>query len=175
MFSSEFDHASQNRDSFEVLYMDYFTPIYRYVFFRIADRESVMDIVQTVFLKAFQSKDSIDSDRALAYLYTIARNSIIDFYRKKHAVSLQDFDDYIQMIADKTILNPEQEGVRSDNKTYIYQLLDHLSQSEKDVVIMKCLQELSYSEIAEILGKSEEAIRQIQSRALKKLKQLHEQ
>jgi RNA polymerase sigma factor (sigma-70 family) len=79
------------------------------------------------------------------------------------------------MIADKTILNPEQEGVRSDNKTYIYQLLDHLSQSEKDVVIMKCLQELSYSEIAEILGKSEEAIRQIQSRALKKLKQLHEQ
>lgn len=161
--------AKQNQDSFEVLYTEFFTPLYTYVFYRIRDKEITMDIIQTVFLKAFNNKDQIRKDEALRYLYTIARNQTIDYLRKKHAISFDEFEHFIEKTPDDSILDPEQNTIIYDEKDFIQKILSTLPESQREIITLRYLQELEYPEIAAMVNKSEDTIRQIVSRTLRSL------
>lgn len=160
--------AVMNQDSFEMLYSDYFIPIYKYVYYRIRDKEIAMDLVQTVFLKAFIKREFIRKEDALKYLYTIARNQLIDYLRKKHPLSLDTFESFfLERIPDESIENPEIQMSHIDEKNFIQKMLTSLSESQREIITLRYLQELDYSEIAEITGKSEVSVRKTVSRALK--------
>ena len=165
--------AKQNQDSFEVLYTEFFTPLYKYIFYRIRDKETTMDIIQTVFLKAFNNRDQIRKDEALQYLYTIARNQTIDYLRKKHAISFDAFEHFIEKTPDDSMLDPEQNTIVYDEKDFIQKILSTLPESQREIVTLRYLQELEYPEIAAITGKNEEALRQTVSRAMRVLHKQH--
>lgn len=159
--------TQEDQDSFEVLYTDFFTPIYKYIFYRIRDKEITMDIIQTVFLKAFMHKDKIQKQDALKYLYTIARNQLIDHLRKKHAISLDAVENFIEKTPDDSVLDPEKTTIVNNEKEFVQKMLSTLPELQREIITLRYLQELEYSEIAAITGKTEEALRQIVSRAMR--------
>lgn len=168
-FHHTISDAKNDQDSFEVLYTDFFTPIYKYVYYRVQDKETAMDIVQNVFLKAFVNKNHIRKDDALKYIYTIARNQLIDHLRKKHAVSFDEFEYFIEQTSDDSILNPENNSIVESNKSFVQKILETLSESQREIISLRYLQELEYAEIAAIVNKSEHSIRQVVSRTLRSL------
>jgi len=163
-----------NRD-FKRLYTDCFTPIYKYVYFRVRNHDTAMDLVQNVFLKVLEKDEELDQETELRFLYTIARNKIIDLFRKKQTTSLDVHLEILYTHEDTSIPRPDQEVLqRSDTET-LFGLLDQLPDADREIIIMRHLQELEYTEIAKIVDKDESSVRQIVSRGIKKLKELYEQ
>ncbi len=169
-FNEFLQDAETSDDSFELLYSSFFTPIYRYLFTRLGDREVAMDLAQNVFIKAFQHYETLRQDHALRYLYTIARNQLIDHLRKKHTVRLEDFDQFVERVVDDSIVNPEIMGQRGDKVIQIRGMLATLPESQREAITLRYIQELDYDEMEMITGKSAEALRQAVSRGLQKLK-----
>lgn len=158
-------------DAFGKLYELYYTPIYRYLYFRIKDKEEASDLTQTVFLKVYKALETIESSKSepLAYFYTVAKNTLIDYRRKKKDVYILDDEDAPEVAS----LDPSAEDV-FDNKEMlrsVERVMEDLTEEQREVVNLRFIQELSYKEISQILGKREDAIRKLQSRALKILKE----
>lgn len=161
-----------DKEAFSHLYKSYFEPLYHYIYFKIRDRGDTEDMVQEVFLKAYTSFDryTYSKKSPLAYFYTIARNTIIDHYRKQK-ISRVD-EDLILSIPDEEN-NPEENSVKNEEALELREKIALLPETEQEVIIFKFINELETKEIAEILDKKEEAVRQLQSRGLKKLRSIY--
>ncbi len=89
-----------DRRAFDKLYELYFTPVYRYVYLRVKDKSEVELIAQDVFIKVYKSLSTYEVKTAspLSYFFTVARNTIIDYWRKnRHQVSYGKEDVLIQI------------------------------------------------------------------------------
>ena len=67
-------------EAFGHIYHLYLTPVYRFIYFRLRNKEEAEDLTQTVFLKVYQSIHAfqVKNQSPLAYFLTIARNTVID-------------------------------------------------------------------------------------------------
>ena len=168
---------AQNGDNqaFGAIYEQYFTPIYRFVFFRVGNREEAEDLTQTVFLKAFKSLDRFrfQENPFSSWLYRIASNMIVDFFRKKKSLPILDEDsgDWRPEFADQS-LNPAEEAEELELAYLARQAMAEMKEPDRQVVIMRYIDGLSYKDIAEAIDKKEDAVRQISSRSIKLLKEI---
>ncbi|MCL5411331.1 MAG: sigma-70 family RNA polymerase sigma factor [Patescibacteria group bacterium] len=155
-----------DREAFGYLYQRYYAPVFRYVYFRIRRKEDAEDLTETVFLRTYQSIEKFNyiGQEFLAYLFIVARNLVIDFWRRKKELPLDD-----QILSKEDY--PEDELERDEKSRIIHQAIQGLNTMQQEVVILKFIEELPNNEIAKMLGRSEEAIRQIQCRALKALRE----
>ena len=170
--------ASGDKDAFDQIYQQFFTPVFRFIHFKVSDFETAEDLTQNTFMKAFQSivvekNFQNQGKNPLAYFLVVARNTVFDFYRKKKDL-VPDFDEetgenLFDRLADED-KNPHEKMIEKDQKNEVAQCLQVLENTAREVVFLKIFRELSYSEIAEILGKKETAVRKIYSRALVKLR-----
>jgi RNA polymerase sigma-70 factor (ECF subfamily) len=161
----------QTGELFESVYTEFFTPIYRYVYFRVRNRDVAIDLVQNIFTKAFEKKDSLRQETVLNYLYTVARNQVIDHFRKKHSSEISDFDLLVSQ-TQANEKNPEQYQFSVDNYRLVQDLLESLTGIEREIITMKYVDGLENTEISVVTKKTVEAIRQVQSRALRKMYKL---
>jgi RNA polymerase sigma-70 factor (ECF subfamily) len=70
--------------AFGALYEIYYTPVYRYLFLRSRSKADAEDIAQTVFVKVYASLERFEiHEEPLCYFFSVARNALIDFHRKK--------------------------------------------------------------------------------------------
>ncbi len=159
---------SGDSDAFAVLYNTYLTPVYRYVFMRLRNRSDAEDIAQETFMKAFQAMDRYRDERAgmLPYLFTIARNLLINHTKKKRP------ETYLPEEMDRHGGGEDTAKASHDRELAeeLASAMDVLSETEREVVELKFFGERSYAEIAEILGKREDAVRQHVARSMKKLR-----
>lgn len=163
-FRDYYEASRDNTTTFEQLYTQWFQPIYRYFFFRVRDYDIAMDLCQQVFLKLYQSQDRVIAEQEHRYLYTIARNTLIDYLRKKKSIIVDD-PEWFQSIAS----NDEDPESIVDTMMTIRDLREVLSQipeAYQEVITLRFLQDLSYAEIADIISKSEPAVRKMVSRGL---------
>lgn len=156
-------------DAFAELYERYLKQIYNFVYFKTTHKETVEDLVSLVFIKVLENlKNFKIKEKASfkAWIYLIARNTVIDYYRtQKKDKNIDDFWD----IGIDNDLNLE-----IDNKEKIAEIqkyLKDLKPSQREVVILRVWEGLSYKEIAEIVGKSQENAKMIFSRTIRKLKE----
>ncbi len=159
---------------FHRMYTEQFIPIYRYVYFRVRNYDVATDIAQDVFLKVFEGDKCLDQETELRFLYTVARNKVIDFFRKKQTASLDANQELFHTAAETSILRPDEEVVQKSDTETLFKLLDQLPDTDREIIIMRHLQELEYPEIAKIVDKEESSVRQIVSRGIKRLKELYE-
>lgn len=160
-----------DKKAFGNLYSLYFVPVFRYVYLRIQSREEAEDLTQTVFMKVYQSLGKyrdVGKD-PLAYFFTVARNSIIDFSRKKKDVSFGAESEAILEIQSNDE-DPIARLEKDESAQKIRKAISSLPEMQKEVIVLKYINEMTNEEIAKILDKNEAAIRQIQHRALEKLK-----
>lgn len=157
-------------EAFGQLYLKYLAGIYRYFYFRIGqDRLGAEDLAQQVFFKAWKALPSYKQKglRFSAWLYAIAHNQLVDTYRsRKETVRLADSypgeDD------------PSIKVVTGEEQTLLYKSIEALSDDQKQVILLKFVEDFSNREISAITGKREEAIRALQHRALTKLREILE-
>jgi len=166
--------SAKNGESraFDKIYKKYFTPIYRYLFFRLRDKDLADDLTQEVFIRAFNNIGQIDPTvrNPLAYFYTIARNLLIDNYRRaKHPIVSDSEAEKYLIEAD----NPESIYEENEATKQLMTTLEKISEMEAEAIILKYLRGLSNSEIAQVMNKSNQTIRKLQSRGLKSLKQFY--
>lgn len=165
---------AKNGDSeaFSALYKLYFVPVFRYIFLRTKSKQDTEDLTQTVFLKVYSSISRFQEQgkSPLAYLFTVARNTVIDHWKKKREVILDD-PMRAEGFSDNTNENPYQTIEKDEAARSIQGAIVRLSEEQKEVIVLKFMNELSNQEIASILGKSEESVRQLQCRALKAMRQ----
>ncbi len=183
--SSAFDSTSEdprvlmrlaregNKQAFSKVYQLYFMPIYRYVFFRVREEALTEDIVQTVFLKVYQSLSRFEDRNVspLAYFFTVARNALTDYWRKEKEVLFFYNEDGVPS-HDVPDLNkgPEEAAIHKEVMGKVYDAFNELTEDQREVLVLRFVNEFSYEEIAKVLGKSEDAVRQLQSRALKAIR-----
>jgi len=138
-------------------YLKYKDKIYSYFWYRTGmRRELAEDLTQEVFLKAWDKYSSFDTDRSFqAWIYSIAHNHLVDHYRLKR----YEYD--LEAIADKT--------AEEDFSWELWQILNRLPELDREILSLKYLQGFSYKEIAEMLVKTEEAVRVAAHRAIKRL------
>ncbi|MDA1334785.1 MAG: sigma-70 family RNA polymerase sigma factor [bacterium] len=156
--------------AFDDLYRQFMTPIFRFVFIRVRNRADAEDLTQTVFVKAWNALPRFDDreERFLAWLYTIARNSIIDHWKKKKDLIPDDPDVFFatREAPDRT----ERLAEQNEASRLVYGALTSLGDDQREIMTLKFIDGLTNKEIAKMTGKSEPAIRQVQSRALKSLR-----
>lgn len=164
-------------NAFSKLYEHYLTPIFRFVFFRVRTHEDAEDVTQHVFLKAWaalpefgSSPPAGGSESFSAWLYRIARNTTIDYWRKKKPLSLDPSSLAFQNKKDNT-LDPLAAASQKEEAEHIRKALHILNEDQQTILTLKFIEDLSNKEIAHVTGKTEGAIRQIQSRALRTLRQ----
>ena len=156
------------RKEFPKFYDTYADKIYKYVFFRVGgNKELAEDLTQDIFVKALDAFDRYDTSVSVsAWIYTIARNHIINTIQKqKPQVSLEDTEAEASLRRDwGSVLET------SFDENRLLEALDRLEEDEALLVRMKYLEGWKYDEISEILGKSSGALRVQASRTLRKLR-----
>lgn len=157
--------------SFTQLYESYMTPVYRYLLVRAKNKALAEDLTQTVFLKAFEHRSALSGEgsKPLAYLYTVARHALIDYWKKKKEVHQSDASETFEKTPDEK-RTPDALAEHTDLAQELVDGLATLTEEQREVVSLKYLHDYSVSEIAERVGKSEEAVRQLQCRGLKALR-----
>lgn len=153
----------------ERLYTEYYTPVYRYIYVRVRHRETAEDLVQSVFFKLYRALPGweVEADTSLlAYLFTIAKRTIIDHGRK--SVRQIDMDD------ESVLYHADQKG-HSDPKDNILSRLNDSLQSllpaERTLILDYYVVGRSYTELAAAGDTTEAAIRQRCSRIVRKLRE----
>lgn len=166
-----FEQASQDNEvAFEEFYTTYFVPLYKYVFMRIQDKEEAKDIVQLVFTRLYEKRDTLDKERVHALMYASAKNAIIDHWRKKKPIYVGEDEDEVLENEASEEKDPQAHAITEENKRIVKVALKVLSDLQQEVILLKYAQGLSSKEVATIVGKSEEAVRQLQCRGLKQLR-----
>lgn len=150
------------------LYELFLDRIFRFVRFRVNSLEDAEDITQEVFMKMWRGLGNYKADGAPfeAWLYKIARNRVIDYYRQqKTAVPF----DRAGQIADNG-KSPEKTAIEIISKQEALSGLRKLKPSYQEIIIHKFIEELENNEISAIMNKPVEHIRVLQGRAIKALR-----
>lgn len=159
-------------EAFGRIYEIYFLPVFRYIYFRVQDRVEAEDLTQNVFLKIFNSIENfrVQDKSPLAYFFTVARNTVIDYWRKKKNIAESDNTKRIVNMPDSQ-KDPKKLLEEREKEETVLEAIKHLTEDQQEVIVLKFIQGFSNKEISKILGKTEDAIRQIQCRALRVLRE----
>lgn len=158
-------------EAFAKLYDIFVDPIYRYIYYRAGSVEAE-DLTELVFLKTWENIRQYRSGKHhfSAWIFRIAHNIVVDFYRSKDT-----YDELPENIEDQRIeASAMHRAHRSLDRGVLDRAMMELKDSYRQIVVLKYLNDLSNDEIAEILGRSQSAVRILQFRALKKLRRILE-
>lgn len=167
---------SKDKQAFTEAYDLYIDKIYRFVYFKISDPVEAEDITSAVFLKTWNyvQQNSITDEKTLpALLYKIARNSVIDHYRKisnENQIPLEGEGEVINIVDEKHDLKKRFE-LESDMEI-LREKLTLLKDEYREIIVLKYVDELTIAEIAQIVGKSRGNVRILSFRALAALREL---
>ena len=162
------------KNKFGQIYDQSIDRIYRFVYIKVNSREIAEDITSQTFTKVwkvFETAYGSDSpiDNPQAFCYRTARNLVIDYYKTKEKdkviplESIQLVDNDSKSIEEMAIINSDMDMVMKGIRL--------LRDDYQDVIIWRYLDELSISEIAKLLDKSEDATRVMIHRAMSTLRQ----
>lgn len=164
------NHAKNGHaEALTEIYENYFTRVYRFIYYRVSHKETAEDLAEEVFIKIFASISKLDKVEAFeGWLFQISRNLIIDYYRKKKQnVSIESVENTLQYETNLVdVINLEYD------QKILLKLLKDLTEEQQIVIKMKFLEDLDNLTIATTLNKTEGAIRVIQHRAITRLKEL---
>lgn len=157
--------------AFGQLYDHYQPRIYRFILVRVGRREEAEDLTHQVFLNAWKGMPSYES-RGLpfsSWLYRISRNSLIDFYRtKKNDVSVEEVP--LEALGLDSSLHTNTE--KKLEAARLMRAMQELKADHQEVIVLRFIEEQTIAETAKALNRSQGAVKLLQHRALRNLKQI---
>ncbi len=158
----------ENKEDFVRFYDQYVEKIYRFIYYKTHHKETAEDLTSSTFIKALAAFDSFDKRKGefSGWIYRIARNTVIDFYRsKKNLINIEDVWD----LSDKE--DVERDAEVSLKLKEVKEYLNKLGIEQREIIILRVWEGISYKEIAEALGKSEGGCKMMFSRTIRQLRE----
>ncbi len=150
--------------AYSILYNRYFPAVYRYIYYRVGNTMDAEDLTSKVFMKALDSLVNQQYDRKgkfSAWLFTIARHRVIDFYRTNKdnlQVGLPD------LFPDSTLSMDQMEDMK-----HIANLITQLDKDAQELLRLRFSAGLDFGAISRIVGRSESSVKVKLYRAIKHL------
>jgi len=155
-----------DKDAFGSIYQLYYDRIYRFVYYLTYDSELSCDLTQNTFIKMWNSlpRFKIENGSIQAYLFTIARNLVTDFRRRKREYTLDlalnesKHEDMIEKVS------------KLERQESLHEMLQTLPEIDRQLLILRYFEDLAMADIAKVVQKEESAVRVRIHRILKKLR-----
>lgn len=161
-----FKAKAGDNNAFAVLYSDNIEKIYNFIYYKTLNKELAEDLSSQVFLKVLKNISHFKSDNFAAWLYTIARHTVIDYYRSSQ--EFKNIEDCWDLAAE---VNLSDDAHNNFNLEKIKQAMKFLSSSDRELLIMRLWLDLPFKEIALSLNKKESAVKVSFTRAMDRLRQ----
>jgi RNA polymerase sigma-70 factor, ECF subfamily len=155
-----------NSDAFSELYNGNIKKIYDFVYFKTLNKELAEDLTSQVFLKVLKNIKHFKSDNFAAWLYTITRYTIIDYYRSNK--DTKNIDDCWDLADPVNLTDSVNDNLQLEK---IRQAMKFLSASDRELLIMRLWLDLPFKEIANILNKKEGTVKVSFGRVINRLRQ----
>jgi RNA polymerase sigma-70 factor (ECF subfamily) len=168
---STIDNAGSKQERFTELYEEYLPRVFRYVRYRVNNEQTAEDLTSLVFEKALTNFEKYSRDMASfsTWIFTIARNAVIDHYRvsaKRHNVSLED----VTVEIASSEVAPDDALIKREERERLHASISRLSREEQELISLKFGSELNNRQIARLLGLSESNVGTRLYRAVRKLR-----
>jgi RNA polymerase sigma-70 factor (ECF subfamily) len=156
--------------AFARLYDRHADRVYRHVLYRVGNRSDAEDITQQVFLQGWRAipKYELRTTPFIAWLLTIAHNAVISFVRRSKITDPID----LEPATTERWADPEAETMAKYDQLAVRRAILRLKADQQQVILMRFVENIEYSDVAAALGKNDGYIRVIQHRALLELKRL---
>ncbi len=155
-----------DEEAFDQLFAYLSRMVYSYIFYLVKRREDIEDLTQEVLLRVFTH---IKEQRGnfLPWVYKIARNKTIDFYRRQRAKR----EEYLSRISEENL--PAESGpfFENINPEMLRAAITQLPPEQAEVINLRFIQGASIKEVGEIMKKSVGAVKVLQFRALHRLRE----
>jgi RNA polymerase sigma-70 factor (ECF subfamily) len=152
--------AQQNdQEAFAQLYEEYFDKIYRYITLKIGDAVEAEDLTQQVFLNSLRSISSFrwKGRPFSAWLYRIAHNQVVDHLRRKKRSDVP-----LEETLTGGSEDPQLDAERRLDIEQVMAAAQKLTEAQREVISLRFTSELSIAQVAEIMGKSQGAVKALQ-------------
>lgn len=158
----------KDQDAFGELYDRHVVRVYRHIYYMVGNAAEAEDLTAQTFLRAWEAIGRYEVRGApfVSWLLRIAHNLGVSHLRsKRESAQLHD-----GMVDDKPRRDPETVLEQSADEELVREAILRLRDEQRQVIILRFIEDLDYREVAEIIGKSVAAIRVIQHRALNSLR-----
>ncbi|QJY50551.1 RNA polymerase sigma factor [Pseudonocardia broussonetiae] len=166
--------AAQEGDmaAFSELYERYYDVVFRYVLFRMNDRNLAEDVTQEAFVRALRRIGSVtyQGRDIAAWFVTIARNLIFDHVKSSRYRLESTTSDMIEL--SPSTHGPEQQVLDGATNEELIRCVRKLNPDQQECITLRFLQGLSVAETARIMDRNEGAVKALQHRAVRRLAQL---
>lgn len=148
--------------------------IYNYIYLRVRNQSEAEDLTEEVFLKALEALAGYELTEApfTSWLFRIAHNLVIDFYRKTSRFSLGPVEEASEIPSSQKDLD-ELTADKIERERLLV-AISKLSDEQREVIVLKFIEGFSNLEIGRIMDKTEGAIKSLQHRALLSLRRIFE-
>ena len=161
-------YASGDVAAFETLYARYRGPLYRFILRQVNDEAQANDLYQGVWEKLIGARSRYRPDRPFrAWMFRIARNHLIDFYRRQQPASSMDQAGFVATAA-------EQEDLLDQDrqKAALQAAIGSLPREQREAIMLRLEGEFSLDEIAQLTDVGRETVKSRLRYATAKLKQV---
>lgn len=166
--------TSGDKDAFELLYDRLSLKLYNFVYRIVNNSEKAEEIVHDSFFKLYDKRQSFEVGKRMnTWLWNIARNTAYDTLKKKREVLL-DADSSLDELIEDCSPDVLEKLIKESESKRLKEALMKLPDAQKDALNL-WLEDMSLKEIAEIMDKSEQAIKNLINRAKTKLKNILEE
>jgi RNA polymerase sigma-70 factor (ECF subfamily) len=166
--------AKGGRDSeaFGQLYDTYVDQIFRYVYYKVGNITESQDLTGQTFLKAFENIESYEvRDVAFSsWLYRIAHNLVVDHFRRESKRERLSIDEQPPAPSDQG--NPAETVMADMESERLYEAMQKLTHNQREVLVLKFIDNLSNGQVAEIMGVTVGAVKSTQKRGLLSLNRI---
>jgi RNA polymerase sigma factor (sigma-70 family) len=162
-------------DTGAAIYQQFAPEILAYIRRRTVTLQDAEDILVETFLVALQSASflQLTGEQQSTWLRRVAQNKITDQYRRTHRQPSVAFDEIVEgLVADEMDL-PEASALRNEEQQALRAAIQLLAPLEQTVLRLRFAEGMRSPQIAQTLGKSEEAVRKLLSRTLNKLRAIY--
>jgi RNA polymerase sigma-70 factor (ECF subfamily) len=164
------NHLNNEEQAFTRAYDQYADAIFRHCYFKTSNQELAKDLTQQTFLQAWAYTQNGKSVREWrAFLYRLANNLVIDWYRRKKADSL---DQLLEEGFSPETTDAHEEPTLLAEFNLALKLLDQLEPADRDLMVWRYVEDLSIREIADLLGERGNTVSVRLHRATKKITRL---
>lgn len=163
----------RNREAANTIIKSYYKEIYVYIFKQLSDKELSLDITQEVFINMIKSIDTYDKKKCSfrTWLYKIASNKIIDYYRSKcykQLIKSQSIDEF-DMKSDFSI---EDDFIKGERIREILNIVNGFEANLQQIFRLKIFSDMTFKEIGNLVELSESTVKTRYYSLIKKIKSI---
>ena len=163
------------QSSLEEIYNTYYKKIYSFVMRKISDVDITEDLVSDIFLKVAANLDRFDPDKACVstWLYTIANNTVLDYYRTRKVYEPIPDENGSEGLMPEALVDTkdiESEIIANEELEELAKALEHISVRSRDVIVLHYYADMTLKDVARQMGMSYANIKIVHKKALQELR-----